>query len=367
MRQPQRILLLLVVALVATTSAALADDRADAKAHYSAGVKAYSTGDYKVAIKEFSAAQQLLPADLNNYNLALCYDKLGDAEPAVQYYREYLTKVPSADKRAEIEASIARLESAAKSAAAKKADEQKKLDDAKKAEAAKKADDAAKKPPVLDAKQDDAAAAAPVSSVPAYGAGAAVGAGAAGAGATGAVGASASGTPATGQVVSTGDAQLDRVQRVDISAMRDQRFGSGTSGVVDPRAGSQNVGANGAVAAGGPQPNGMAPPRSTDPSAPAPGTAAMANGAPPPNGVANGANPNGPNGPAGGPPPTNEPAPVETPVYKKWWFWAVVAVSAYVVIEIATQDSSNPRTGRELPMPGRPGPVQSGGFTLLRF
>ena len=72
------------------------------------------------AIREFSAAQQLAPADLNNYNLALCYDKLGDPEPAVQYYRAYLDKVPTTDKRAEIEASIARLDTAAKSAAAKK-------------------------------------------------------------------------------------------------------------------------------------------------------------------------------------------------------------------------------------------------------
>src|SRR5262245_41898367 len=102
MRQPQRILLLLLVALVAMAGAALADDRADAKAHYSAGVKAYSGADYKVAIKEFSPAQQLPPADLNIYNLALCYDTLGDAEPAIQYYREYLNKVPNADKRSEI-------------------------------------------------------------------------------------------------------------------------------------------------------------------------------------------------------------------------------------------------------------------------
>src|SRR5215813_8271409 len=50
-------------------SRAWADDpRAEAKAHYQAGVKLYSTGDYRGAVKEFSAAQQLAPADLNNYN-----------------------------------------------------------------------------------------------------------------------------------------------------------------------------------------------------------------------------------------------------------------------------------------------------------
>src|SRR5438445_2274689 len=134
MRQPahHRILMLLIVALATTAGArAWADDRADARTHYQAGVKFYNGGDYKSAIKEFSSAQQLAPADLNNYNLGLCYDKLGDAEPAIQYYREYLNRVPGSDKRAEIEASVARLEAAVKSMSAKKADEQRKLDEAR--------------------------------------------------------------------------------------------------------------------------------------------------------------------------------------------------------------------------------------------
>ncbi|HEX7836836.1 MAG TPA: tetratricopeptide repeat protein [Kofleriaceae bacterium] len=93
---------LLILGVLCFAARAHADDRAEARAHYQAGVKFYGSGDFRGAIREFSAAQQLVPADLNNYNLALCYDKLGDAEPAIQYYREYLTKVPSADKRAEI-------------------------------------------------------------------------------------------------------------------------------------------------------------------------------------------------------------------------------------------------------------------------
>jgi len=150
MRHPvTRFLLILSLALFATGTRAWADDRAEARTHYQAGVKAYGSGNYQNAIKEFSAAQQLAPADLNNYNLALCYDKLGDAEPAIQYYRAFLDKQPNADKRAEIEASISRLESALKSASAKKAEEQRKADEARKAEEAKieaahKADEAKK-------------------------------------------------------------------------------------------------------------------------------------------------------------------------------------------------------------------------------
>src|SRR4051812_21212178 len=130
MRLPSVSILRYLVILLALGVAAhaYADDRGDARSHYQAGMKYYGSGDYRGAIREFSAAQQLAPADLNNYNLALCYDKLGDPEPAIQYYRAFLDKQPGTDKRAEIEASISRLEAASKSIASKKADEARKAD-----------------------------------------------------------------------------------------------------------------------------------------------------------------------------------------------------------------------------------------------
>ena len=96
MRLPTHVLrscALLLVLGVATH--AYADDRSDARAHYQTAAKLYANSDYRGAIREFSQAQQLFPADLNNYNLALCYDKLGDAEPALQYYRAFLEKQPN--------------------------------------------------------------------------------------------------------------------------------------------------------------------------------------------------------------------------------------------------------------------------------
>ena len=101
MRKLRHVILNLGLALAVVTPVALAptdavaDARSEARAHYQSGVKLYSSGDYRGAIREFSAAQSLAPADLNNYNLALCYDKLGEAEPAIQYYRAYLDKVPN--------------------------------------------------------------------------------------------------------------------------------------------------------------------------------------------------------------------------------------------------------------------------------
>jgi hypothetical protein len=336
MRQPaSRIIQLLLALFVATGVAAVAprvafaDARTDARVHYQAGVKLYGAADYRGAIKEFSAAQQLMPADLNNYNLALCYDKLGEGEPAIQYYREFLNKQPNADKRAEIEASISRLEAALKSASAKRAEEQRLADEARKADEAKKADDARK---AEEARRAEEAKKLPVNDPNAVG----------GIGAGVTVGVGSTGTPGTGQAVSTGDAQLDRVSAIDVSSVRDQRMGGSTSGVPDTHGVPAVQGAQGGVATQG-------------------GVAAQGGV----NAQANvGAQTGGPQ-PQGTPMPADQqPVKKETPVYKKWWFWAVVAVSAYVVYSIATEDSSS-STAREMPLGKMP--PQDAGLTLLRF
>jgi hypothetical protein len=331
MRQPASRFIVLLLALIVAAVAprvAFADARTDARVHYQAGVKLYGAADYRGAIKEFSAAQQLMPADLNNYNLALCYDKLGDAEPAIQYYREFLNKQPNADKRAEIEASIQRLEGALKSAAAKRAEEQRIADEARKADEAKKADEARK---AEEARRAEEAKRLPTNDPNAVG----------GIGAGVTVGVGSTGTPGTGQAVSTGDAQLDRVSSIDVNSVRDQRVGGGASGVADTRGGPAVAGAQGGVAVQG-------------------GVAAQ--GVPPATAAAQ--SPQGPQ-PQGTPMPTDQqPAKKETPVYKKWWFWAVVAVSAYVVYSIATE-GSNSSTGRTFST--GPVPRQDAGLTLMRF
>ena len=51
-----------------------------------------------------------------------------------------------------------------------------------------------------------------------------------------------------------------------------------------------------------------------------------------------------------GPPPPVAGSPADTgskrtkPVYKQWWFWVVVGVSALILIDIASDDSSNATT-----------------------
>jgi len=258
MRQPNR-LFLIFLALCASVSLSWADARSDARTHYIAGQKAYASADYKVAIKEFSAAQELAPADLNNYNLALCYDKIGAADDAIKFYRAYLDRVPTTDKRPEIEASIARLQQKAPAPV-----------------------------PVPAAPVPAAPApAAPVAPAP------------------------PPADPTMGpSPAPSRDPQMDRVNRVDIGAMRDQRMGAGPD-------------------AGGPP-----PPRDIN----SVGQPYANQGPPPQQGV--------------GTAPTQQPAPgtqadVKTPdpVYKKWWFWAVVGVSAYVVYSIATEKSNDGTSG----------------------
>src|SRR5262245_58035954 len=200
MRQPTSRIIVLLLALFALAAprAAFADARSDARTHYQAGQKLYAAADYRGAIKAFSAAHAAMPADLNNYNLALCYDKLGEGEPAIQYYREYLNKQPNAANRTEIEASIARLEAALKSASAKRAEEQRVAEEARKADEAKRAEEARR---AEDARRAEEAKRPPANDPNAVGG--------VGAGVTTGVG--STGVPGTGQAVSTGDAQLDRV------------------------------------------------------------------------------------------------------------------------------------------------------------
>ena len=315
-------LLMAVLALVltfGTASRAQADDRADARTHYQAGTKAYAASDYKMAIREFAAAQQLVPADLNSYNLALCYDKLGDAEPAVQYYREYLNKVPNTDKRGEIEASISRLDAAAKSAAAKRAEDDRRADDAKRADDQRRLDDQRRADEARRLEESRSAQPPIGGPVPAPGP---------------VMGATA---PAP-----TGDPQLDRAQGIDINQIRGQRGGGAAAGgSMDMRNGAPNTGAVPGPAVAQTSPTG------------APG-------------------PSGPTGPAAPNATPGQPAAeVETPVYKKWWFWAVVGVSLYVVYEVATANSNSQNVARPVGALAHGGhgntPAAPSGLTLLRW
>jgi hypothetical protein len=347
-RVPQLLRYLLILGALCFAVRAHADDRSEARAHYQAGVKMYGSGDYQGAIREFSAAQQLAPADLNNYNLALCYDKLGDAEPAIQYYRAFLDKQPGSDKRAEIEASISRLEAASRSAATKRAE------DARKAEEARRAPPPPAGPvqgpapgptagpppgpapvagPVMGPDPGPGAPApevkrpGPVTQAPAPAIGGSIG------------------TPSTATPVPTGDSQLDRVNSINIDEVRDQRGMGGAGGAAGRP--MDHLSASGP---GGPR------------SPAGPGGPAVAANDPMPPGQPGGGAALAPSDQPGG---SDQPKK-ETPVYKKWWFWVIVPVVGYVAYNLVSSGSSSSTRARELPL-GNNASTQPGGLTLLRW
>jgi hypothetical protein len=175
-------------------SAALAqgDARTQAREHYASGRRLYEQGEYTGAIREFAAADALAPSGLNDFNIALCHDKLGQPDEAVRFYRSYLTRTPNAANRAQVEATVARLEQ--QIAAAKAAKDAKDAEDAR---AAKEAEDARKAAEAAPA-PDKAPEQAPVEQAP----------------------------PIAAPAPATGDAELDRVAAIDVNAIRDQRRGA---------------------------------------------------------------------------------------------------------------------------------------------
>ena len=102
--------LVLAGAVALSPLAAQADASADAKAHFKAGADLYKSAQYKEAIAEFQAAYALRPAGVLHYNIAQCYEKLGDIPSALRSYHNYLRETPNADDRGSTEAAISHLE-----------------------------------------------------------------------------------------------------------------------------------------------------------------------------------------------------------------------------------------------------------------
>jgi hypothetical protein len=253
-----------------------------ARQHFTRGKELFASGEYRGAIGEFAAADKLAPSPLLEFNIALCHERLGERSEAVRRYRLYLERVPDAANRGAVEAKIAQLEGEMKS------------------EADAKAGAPAGPPP--------AGAVVPVPPVPGGAAPPVGGSPPAGAGAP---------PPAP-----TGDAELDRVARIDIRKMRSGRDGP----------------AQGAAT----------PPPGAGPPPPEPRGAAPA-----------------------GPPPAKDVGEKKKakPIYKQWWFWVVAGVSAIIIYNIATADSdSTGDRARILPLGDMsPDTAQPGGAVLLRF
>jgi tetratricopeptide (TPR) repeat protein len=82
----------------------------------------YEEGRYRAAIEKLEAALTIDPdARELVYNLALLHEKLADVKEAIAYYRRYLEKETDPKARARVQATVRRLEGAAREAAAREA------------------------------------------------------------------------------------------------------------------------------------------------------------------------------------------------------------------------------------------------------
>ena len=82
----------------------------EAKAHFKQGTQLYKQARYKDAIAEFETAYQLKPHGVLRFNIAQCFEKLGDIPQALRSYHQYLREVPDAEDKATVQAAMANLE-----------------------------------------------------------------------------------------------------------------------------------------------------------------------------------------------------------------------------------------------------------------
>jgi len=101
----------------APAAAALAEGASDeqlatARQHHAAGSKLYDLAEYEAALREFKEAYRAVEDPAFLFNIAQCHRKLGHAQDAITFYRNYLRRAPHAANRAEVERRIAELERA---------------------------------------------------------------------------------------------------------------------------------------------------------------------------------------------------------------------------------------------------------------
>jgi hypothetical protein len=101
---------LAVVLAPAVVRAQPADTVTEARQRFQTGKQLFDAGDYRGAIREFEAANKLAPAPLLLFNIGLAHERLGEAAPALQYFKAYLEQMPNASNRSLVELKIARLE-----------------------------------------------------------------------------------------------------------------------------------------------------------------------------------------------------------------------------------------------------------------
>lgn len=74
------------------------------------GRATYDRGAFEQSLEHFQEAHTLFPHPDILYRIALCHERLGNDEMALQHYRQFLEAVPDAEERGRIESTIALIE-----------------------------------------------------------------------------------------------------------------------------------------------------------------------------------------------------------------------------------------------------------------
>ena len=85
------------------------DDAVEARRHAQRASGLAASGKCRQAVAEWNKAMAILRDPALLFNRAECYRKLGDADAAVEDYRQFLSDLPKAPNRAEVERRIAEL------------------------------------------------------------------------------------------------------------------------------------------------------------------------------------------------------------------------------------------------------------------
>jgi hypothetical protein len=94
----------LLAAVLLAAGAAHADERAEARRHFRAGLALVRDGRYLAAVEEFQSAYRILPNVNVLFNIARAYSDAGETERALEFYGQYLQgDVPD---RADVEATV---------------------------------------------------------------------------------------------------------------------------------------------------------------------------------------------------------------------------------------------------------------------
>jgi tetratricopeptide (TPR) repeat protein len=82
----------------------------EARTSFASGMEAFQQGRFRAAVEYFKEADRLAPSARLSFNIALTYERMGDAPNALAAYRDYLRRAPHAENARETSVRISELE-----------------------------------------------------------------------------------------------------------------------------------------------------------------------------------------------------------------------------------------------------------------